>query len=217
MLQGQMRTVVFDLDGTLADTAGDLIAAANSVLPRPVLGDGDAVTAGHGGRALLTLAYGRLDLPGDLERDYPRFLRAYQDDLAIHTRLYPGAEAALRQIRRLGYATAICTNKPENLARDLVARLGVADLFDALVGAETLPLRKPDPAPYRLAVERAGGGASVLVGDTVTDRDTARNAGVKVALVGFGPVGMAGVAALQPDAVLGHFDELAEVVARLFG
>lgn len=212
-----MRTVVFDLDGTLADTAGDLIAAANAVLPRPALDMGDAVTAGHGGRALLTLAYGRLGEAGDIARDYPRFLAAYQADIAVHTRLYPGAEAALRLIRAQGYATAICTNKPEYLARDLVARLGVADLFDALVGAETLPVRKPDPAPYRLAVERAGGGASLLVGDTVTDRDTGRAAGVPVALVGFGPVGRDGVAALEPDAVLGHFDELAEVVGRLFG
>lgn len=212
-----MRTVVFDLDGTLADTAGDLIAAANAVLPRPVLDLADAVTAGQGGRALLTLAYGRLGQAGDIASDYPRLLQAYQADIAVHTRLYPGAEAALRQIRAQGYATAICTNKPEYLARDLLVRLGVADLFDALVGAETLPVRKPDPAPYRLAVERAGGGASLLVGDTVTDRDTARNAGVPVALVGFGPVGVAGVTALAPDAVLGHFDELAEVVGRLLG
>ena len=97
---------------------------------------------------------------------------------------------------------------------DLVRRLGISDFFGALVGADTLAMRKPDPAPYRLAVERAGGGRSMLVGDTDTDRQTGLAAGVPVALVTFGPEGQA-VARLQPEALLDHFDDLAEVVARL--
>jgi len=99
-----------------------------------------------------------------------------------------------------------------------MTRLGVRDLFGSLVGADTLPVRKPDPAPYRAAVERAGGAvaASVLIGDTVTDRDTARAAGVPCALVTFGPDGQA-VARLQPEALLDGYEALAEVVSRLIG
>ena len=209
-----MRTIVFDLDGTLADTAADLLAAANAVLPRAVLGPADAVTAGQGGRAMLRLGYQRLGVAGEIERDYPRLLAAYAEGICVQTTLYPGAVAAVEVLRGMGCATAICTNKPEALAVKLVRRLGVADLFDALIGADTLPVRKPDPAPYHLAVARAGGGRSLLVGDTDTDRQTARAAGVPVVLVTFGPEGHA-VARWQPEALLHHFDDLPDLVARL--
>ena len=211
-----MRTVVFDLDGTLADTSADLLAAANACFPAPVLGPEDALTAFHGGRAMLRLAYQRLGAPGDLERDYPRLLAAYAEGICNHTRLYPGAAEAVQALRLAGFATAICTNKPEGLAVELVRRLGVTDLFGALVGADTLPVRKPDPAPYWLAVERVGGTASMLVGDTETDRLTAKAAGVPVALVTFGPEGQA-VQRLAPEALLGHYDDLGSVVERLLG
>ena len=209
-----MRTVVFDLDGTLADTSADLLAAANACLPRPVLGPGDAMVAFDGGRAMLRLGYQRLGVVGEIERDFPRLLAAYAEGICVQTRLYPGAVAALEALLRQGYATAICTNKPEALAVELVRRLGISGFFGALVGADTLPVRKPDPAPYRLAVERVGGGRSMLVGDSDTDRQTGLAAGVPVALVTFGPEGQA-VARLQPEALLDHFDDLAEVVARL--
>ena len=209
-----MRTVVFDLDGTLADTSADLLAAANACLPHSVLGPGDALTAFHGGRAMLRLGYERLGIAGDIERDYPRLLVAYAEGICVETRLYPGAVAAVEALRARGFATAICTNKPEGLAVDLVRRLGIGDLFGALVGADTLPVRKPDPAPYRLAVQRVGGGRSMLVGDTDTDRQTGLAAGVPVALVTFGPEGQ-GVLRLQPEALLDHFDDLPDLAARL--
>ncbi len=209
-----MRTVVFDLDGTLADTSADLLAAANACLPRPVLGPEDALSAFHGGRAMLRLGYERLEIAGDLERDYPRLLAAYADRICVATRLYPGAAAAVQALRRGGIATAICTNKPEALAVELVARLGMARQFDALVGADTLAVRKPDPAPYRLAVARAGGGRSLLVGDTDTDRQTGLAAGVPVVLVTFGPEGR-GVERFGPEALLEHFDALPALAQRL--
>lgn len=209
-----MRTVVFDLDGTLADTSADLLAAANACFDQPVLGPDDALTAFQGGRAMLRLAYQRLGVTGDLERDYPRLLAAYADGICVHTRLYPGVVASVEALRQQGFATAICTNKPEGLAIELVRRLGIAGLFGALVGADTLPVRKPDPAPYRLAVTRVGGSRSMLVGDTDTDRQTGLAAGVPVALVTFGPEGH-GVARLQPEALLHHFDDLADLAARL--
>jgi phosphoglycolate phosphatase len=202
--------VVFDLDGTLADTAADLMAAANACLPRPMLGPGDETTAFAGGRAMLRLGLARLGQPWDeamVDAAYPRLLAAYAADIARHTRLYPGAGETLDALRVGGYRLAICTNKPEGLALQLLDRLGVLPMFDAIVGADTLPVRKPDPTPYRLAVDRSGGGRSFLLGDTITDRDTARAAGVPVALVGFGPEGP-GVAALQPDAILHAYADL---------
>ena len=114
---------------------------------------------------------------------------------------------------------AICTNKPERLAEILLARLGVRELFGALVGADTLAYRKPHPAPYLCgggAGRGRGGVGRCWSGDTETDRDTARAAGVPVVLVSFGPEG-GGVEALEPDALLGRFDDLPGVVARLIG
>jgi phosphoglycolate phosphatase len=209
-------TIVFDLDGTLADTSADLLAAANACFDQPLLGATDALTAFLGGRAMLRLGYQRLGRAwseADVDRDYPRLLAAYADGICVQTRLYPGVVAAVEGLRRQGYATAICTNKPEGLAVDLVRRLGIAGLFGALVGADTLPVRKPDAAPYRLAVERVGGGRSMLVGDTDTDRKTGLAAGVPVALVTFGPEGP-GITRLAPEALLHHYDDLAEVAAR---
>lgn len=217
-----MRTVVFDLDGTLADTSGDLVAAANACFRAMGAGDlldpqGDALTAFHGGRAMLRLGLSRLGRTDEAEVDrwYPDLLAAYERDIDRTTRLYPGAAEAVRTLRAAGFATTICTNKPERLAETLLARLGVRGLFDALVGADTLPVRKPDPAPYVLAVERAGGtvARSFLVGDTDTDRRTAAAAGVPVALVAFGPEGE-GVARLAPDALLARFDELPALADR---
>ncbi len=219
-----MATVVFDLDGTLADTSADLIAAANACFAARHMGVrldpvADALTAFQGGRAMLRLGYQRLHLPGAealAEADYPILLRAYQGAIATHTRLYPGAAGAVATLRTQGYRTAICTNKPEALARQLLDELGVAALFDALVGADTLPSRKPDPAPYLAAVARAGGqvARSVLLGDTVTDVQTAQAAGVPCALVTFGPEGH-GIERLAPQALLHSYADLPALVHRL--
>lgn len=220
-----LRTVIFDLDGTLADTSADLIAAANACFRELGHGDlldpaRDALTAFHGGRAMLRLGFGRLGEWTETEVDaqYPRLLAAYEDCLDRETRLYPGAAEAVEALRRGGFAVGICTNKPEGLAELLMTRLGVRGLFASLVGADTLPVRKPDPAPYVAAVERAGGrvARSMLVGDTETDRATARAAGVPVALVTFGPEG-GGVARLGPEALLDRFDDLPALAARLLG
>jgi phosphoglycolate phosphatase len=214
-------TIVFDLDGTLADTAGDLIAAANAALgamghaPALRMGEDDA-TAFRGGRAMLELAVNRLalaDAAQIVEDGYPILLEAYGQAIDTHTTLYPGVVAAVERLRGRGAATSICTNKPEKLAIDLIDRLSLTHLFDALVGADTLPVRKPDPAPYLAAVERSGGALarSLLVGDTVTDRKTAAAAGVPCVLVTFGPSGRA-VADLAPEALLDHYDDLDRVI-----
>lgn len=218
-----MKTVVFDLDGTLADTSADLLAAANACfqqLGHGVVLDGrDVLTAFHGGRAMLRTGFDRLGVgysEDDITREYPRLLRAYEDGIDTHTQMYPGAVAAVEALRAAGMAVAICTNKPDYLAEELLRRLGVRDLFGALVGADTLPVRKPDPAPYIEAVRRVGGAVarSMLVGDTETDRKTGLAAGVPVALVTFGPEG-AGVARLAPEALLDRYEDLPGLVQRL--
>ena len=219
-----MRCVIFDLDGTLADTAGDLIAAANAALgvlghaPQLAMGADDAVAL-RGGRAMLRLAAERLALDDGgamVEAGYPLLLAAYGDAIDRHTTLYPGAMDAVLRLKANGVAVGICTNKPEGLARTLLARLGIRDEFAALVGADTLPVRKPDPAPLVEAVARSGGALerSILIGDTVTDRDTARAAGRPCALVTFGPTGRA-VADLAPEALIDHYDGLDAIVDRL--
>jgi phosphoglycolate phosphatase len=221
-----MRCVIFDLDGTLADTAGDLIAAANAALgamghaPQLVMGRDDA-TALRGGRAMLQLAADRMGMVQAapmIAAGYPLLLAAYGDAIDQHTTLYPGAMDAVARLKARGIAVGICTNKPEGLAETLLTRLGVRAEFAALVGADTLPLRKPDPAPFFEAVARAGGarGQSCLIGDTVTDRETARAAGRPCALVTFGPLGQA-VADLAPEALIDHYDALDGVIDRLLG
>jgi len=221
-----MRTIIFDLDGTLADTSGDLIAAANvcfrslgmAVLLDP---EQDQRIAVMGARVMLRVGFERNGVRSDedeINKYYPVLLEAYANDIDRYTTLYPGCISAVERMTIAGYAVGVCTNKSETLADDLLVRLGVRDRFGSLVGADTLPVRKPDPAPLRAAIERVGGdqGRSILVGDSVTDRETARAAGVKSLLVTFGPDGR-GVEKLAPDALLHHYDDLDQVVSGLIG
>ena len=217
-----MRTAVFDLDGTLADTAGDLIAAANATLAEaghgtPLDPERDRTTAFAGGRAMLVAGLARAGADeGEAEALYPRLLDRYAEALAVETRLYDGAEAALDRLAADGWQLAVCTNKPERLARLLLEALGVAGRFGALLGADSLPWKKPDPRHLVETIARAGGEASraALIGDTVSDREAARAAGIPCVLVGFGPEGGA-VAALRPEAIVADFADLPAVLGRL--
>ena len=218
-----MRTVIFDLDGTLADTSGDLVAAANHCFRAMGLGDvlhpsRDAGIALRGGRMMLTKGLervGRFD-PRLVAEYYPVLLDAYADAIDRHTVLYPGAMQAVEDLRGAGFAVGICTNKPEGLADLLLTRLGVRGAFASLVGADTLPVKKPDPEPLREAARRAGGdpARSLLVGDSDTDRKTAAAAGVPSVLVTFGPSGE-DMAALEPQALMSDYAELPGIAARL--
>jgi len=222
---GMKRCVIFDLDGTLADTSGDLIASANHCFAQmgiderldPLL---DAGTAVRGGRAMLTLGLTRAGLMSEetVTRWYPELLTAYDDAIDHHTVMYPGAVEAVEDLRRADYAVGICTNKPAALAEKLLRSLGVRDMFASMIGADTMPTRKPDVAPYWAAVDRAGGrrDASLLVGDSVTDRNTSAAAGVPSILVTFA-VGGEDVHPLKPESVIDHFHELVPEVIRLIG
>ncbi|MBL4812974.1 MAG: HAD-IA family hydrolase [Rhodobacteraceae bacterium] len=222
-----MRCVIFDLDGTLADTSGDLIAAANSCFRAFGAGDlldpkRDSKTAMRGARAMLRLGFSRLE--GMTEAEHEAAIEAqflpligyYDRAIDIHTYLYPGAMAAVEQLKADGYSVGICTNKPEALAEKLLQSLGIRGAFASLVGSDTLPVRKPDPAPLIEAARRAGGNPArmCLIGDTDTDRNTAKAAKVPSVLVTFGPAG-GEMAALAPEALLDHFDQLPDVVTGL--
>lgn len=218
-----MRAAVFDLDGTLADTSADLIAAANGALAEAGVGARldaarDRATAFAGGRAMLRAGLGRLGAVDEAEVDrlYPRLLDLYGAGLAVHSRLYDGVGEALDRLEARGWALGICTNKPEALARGLLDALGLGQRFAVLLGADSLPWRKPDPRHLLETVARLGGvpDRAVLVGDTVTDRDAARAAGMPCVLVGFGPEGDA-VAALEPTALVAHYDDLPDLLERL--
>lgn len=220
-----MRTVIFDLDGTLADTSGDLIAAANSCFRQMGQGDvldprTDAGVAVRGGRMMLRTGLERLGRydPELVERYFPVLVAAYGEALDLHTFLYPGAMDAVQALKMRGYGVGICTNKPQDLADRLLQSLGVREAFASLIGADTLPVRKPDPEALREAARRAGGdpGKCVLIGDSSTDHDTSRAAGVPSVLVTFSPAGM-DVAALQPDALLHRYEDLPGVVDQLIG
>lgn len=218
-----MRTVIFDLDGTLADTSGDLLAAANHCFRK--MGHGDVLThpqdagvALRGGRRMLTVGLQRVDAFSQplVDEFYPVLLEAYREAISTYTVLYPGVLEAIEVLKTRGYGVGICTNKPEALAEQLMQALGVRDVFGSLVGADTLPVRKPDPAPLLEAVRRMGGDPAqcVLIGDSDTDRNTSANAGVPSILVEFGPSG-ADMAALEPEGLIGHFDELPDRVDQV--
>lgn len=214
-------TIVFDLDGTLADTAGDLIAAANACFAARGIGAlldpaKDASIAFRGGRAMLRAGFSRAypeisddDLHILVEEDFPFLLESYGANINVHTRLYPGVRDALSRLRSDGHRLAICTNKPERLARALMDEIGILPLFHHLTGADTYPWRKPDPRPLLETVRAAGGQRerAVLVGDTETDRAAAAAAGIPCLLVTFGPDGDK-VADLAPDGLLDGFDRI---------
>ncbi len=220
-----MKTVICDLDGTLADTSADLIAAANACFVTEGHGtlldeEVDKLTAFHGGRAMLRLGFSRVGIEDEaaIDAHYLRFLDHYAANIDVKTRLYPGVTDAMERLLGAGYKLGVCTNKPSGLAEELLRRLEIREFFGSMIGADSLPVRKPDPAPYVAAVREAGGdpAASLLIGDTETDVKTARAAGVPVVLVSFGPEGE-GVSRLNPDALLPHYADLGRVVAELIG
>lgn len=212
--------VVFDLDGTLADTAPDLAAALNhslAALGRPPIDPaGVRNLIGHGARALLQrglAATGGAD-QALVERGFPAFMEFYAANLCVATRGFAGVDAALDTLAARGARLAVCTNKPETLARPLIDALGWGACFAAIVGGDTLPVRKPDPAPLHAAIAQAGGGRAVMIGDSITDADTARAAGVPFVAVSFGYSDRP-ADALGADAVIGHFNNLEAVLDRL--
>lgn len=206
-------TIIFDLDGTLVDTAGDLTASLNhalATLGRPTIDPaGVRHMVGHGARALLQRG---LAATGDVndtlvEAGVEPFLAHYSANIARHSRPFDSVEDTLDALQRQGFRLAICTNKPVRLAEKLVAELGWAQRFQALLGADSRSYRKPDPRHLSDTLAEAGGRSALFVGDSRTDADTAIAAGVPLVLVTFG-YSSEPVEALGADALISHYREL---------
>ena len=215
--------LVFDLDGTLAETAGDLVAALNHVMAledAPLVEVGAArVLLGAGGRALIQrglAAAGRAVAPARLELLFAEFLRHYNANIAVHTHLYAGVAAALDRFQSAGWRFAVCTNKMELSSVTLLRALGAEKRFAAICGQDTFAVCKPDPEALRQTIVKAGGALSgaVMVGDSETDIRTAQAAGVPCVAVDFGYTDKH-VSTFGPDRVISHFDELWGAVAGL--
>ncbi len=216
-------TLVFDLDGTLVDTAPDIVRALNAVLAAegvPPLPTEKALTmVGRGARILLQSAFaasGRQVEGAELERLFKALIDHYADHLADESRPYEGVEAALDRFAAAGWLLAVCTNKPDPLARPIMEALGLARRFAAITGQGAFPWLKPDARVFTETVRLAGGTPerAVMVGDSETDIATARAAGVPVVAVTFGYTPEP-VASFGPDRLIDHFDQLWDAVASL--
>jgi phosphoglycolate phosphatase len=212
--------VAFDLDGTLADTGPDLAAALNHTLKRlgrPAI-DPDSVRhlVGHGAKSLIRKGLAETGEASEqlVEAGFPIYLDYYGANICVGTTVYPETEAALDTLAARGARLAICTNKGERLSRLLIDALGWNGRFASVVGPDTVGLRKPDPRPLQEAIARAGGGRAAFVGDSITDADTARAAGVPFVAVSFG-FSDRPVAALGADAVIHRYGDLSAVLERL--
>jgi phosphoglycolate phosphatase len=216
-------TVVFDLDGTLVDTAPDLHAALNAILAReglsPVAFDAARPMIGGGARTLMErglAARGRVLATAEVDKLYADFVAHYAGHIADRSRPFPGVETALDALAERGYRLVVCTNKLEWLSVRLLDLLGLKPRFAAICGQDTFGVQKPDPTMLLKTIE-AGGGTpdrAVMVGDSLTDIATARAAGIPVVAVEFGYT-EAPVATFSPDRVISHYDQLIETIGEL--
>lgn len=215
--------IAFDLDGTLVDTAPDLIGALNHILVRekmsPLRLDSARNLIGAGARRLLERgleAENRQVTPEEMAKLTEDFIAYYADHIADESRPFEGLEAALDDLSGRGYRLAVCTNKLEWLSLRLLDRLGLTPRFAAICGADTFGVAKPDPIILRQTVAKAGGAiaSTIMVGDAGTDVGVARRAGVPVIGVSFGYTEVP-IANLKPDRLIDRMSELPEAVESL--
>lgn len=216
-------TVVFDLDGTLIDTAPDLVATLNAVFASEGLPSVPFEAArnmvGAGARRMIELGLareGRRFEATDIDRLFDDFIAYYAAHIADHSRPFPGLTPALDRLAARECRFAVCTNKLEWLSRRLLDTLGLSARFVAICGQDTFGVYKPDPEILRRTIKQAGGSLdqAVLVGDSATDIDMARAAAIPVIAVDFGYTETP-VAQLGPDRIIGHFDKLPGAVFDL--
>ncbi len=215
-------TVTWDLDGTLIDSAPDLAGALNRLLAereRPAVALTDVRTmVGDGALALIRRGFGRSGgLEGlEIEELRNRFLVLYAERMTVETRLFPGAEATLDALRKRGCRHALCTNKPVGMAEDILLRFGIRTCFQAVLGGDSLPVRKPDPLHLSTAIEQAGGDPrrAVMVGDSDVDIAAARQAGVASIAVRYGYASEP-VDRLGADRVAGQLADVPDLLVEL--
>jgi phosphoglycolate phosphatase len=213
-------TIVFDLDGTLVDTAPDLIETLNVVFAREGMPPVDYATArnliGGGAKSMLVRgieAEGRVVEPAKLQKMFDDFIAYYADHVADHSRPFPGLNDALDTLAARGCRFAVCTNKLEGLSRLLLDKLQLTSRFEAICGQDTFAIQKPDPEILRRTIAAAGGSMqhAVMIGDSATDVHTARAAGIPVIAVDFG-YSETPVAEFGPDRLISHFHELPDAI-----
>jgi len=216
-------TIVFDLDGTLAETAGDLIGTLNYVLKRegvaPLSIESARFMLGAGARALITRGLanaGRTASPERLEEMFHDFLVHYEDHIAERSFLFDGADEALARFAAQGWILAVCTNKIERPARKLLEILGVSRRFATIAGQDTFKVCKPDPEALRQTILAAGGSPAraIMVGDSFTDIKTAQSAGIPSVGVTFGYTDRP-VQEFGPTRVITHFSQLWDAAASI--
>lgn len=217
------RTVVFDLDGTLVDTAPDLVNALNFVLEReglaPVPLHSARTMIGGGARRMIERGLeqeGHAAAADEVTRLTTDFIDHYANHIADASRPFEGLEGALDDLGARGYRFAVCTNKLEWLSKRLLDQLGLSGRFSAICGADTFGVSKPDPAILRQTVARAGGqlSSAIMVGDAGPDIGVARRAGIPVIGVGFGYTEVP-IADLKPDRLVDHMRDLPAAVESL--
>jgi phosphoglycolate phosphatase len=215
--------MVFDLDGTLVDTAGDLLETLNVLLLReglaalPYSAVGSLV--GAGARAMIERGFraNGADLaPERREVLFTDFVALYGANIAAQSRPFPGVLAALDRFSAAGWRFAVCTNKQEDLSVRLLAALGLADRFEAVCGGDTFAVRKPEPGHLLGTIAKAGGdpARAVMIGDSRADILAAQNARVPVVAVTFGYTDEP-VETFAPDVVIDHYDALWDAVAAV--
>ena len=219
-----MASVLFDLDGTLVETGPDLLAATNGVLAEegvePIALEHLGYLVGQGGRAMLERAFklrGRAVGEAELDDYVPRFLELYERSIPGISEPYPGLRNALDRLEGAGHTLAVCTNKPQEMSVLLLEALDLADRFAAICGPDTFDVRKPNPEHIWKTIDRIGGDRreAVMVGDSISDIEAARRAGVPSIGVPFGYSDQP-IRELNPTVVIERFDELdADLVANL--
>jgi phosphoglycolate phosphatase len=217
------HTIVFDLDGTLIDTAPDLVDTLNVVFAREGLPPVPYETArnliGGGARMMIArgiAAEGIAVEPARLDRLFADFIAHYSEHIADRSRPFPGVTDALDVLASDGCRFAVCTNKFERLSVRLLKALKLADRFAAICGQDTFGIQKPDPEVLRRTVTAAGGSLahSIMIGDSLTDIRTARAAGIPVIAVDFGYSDRP-VSEFEPDRIISHFAQLPSAVAAI--
>jgi phosphoglycolate phosphatase len=218
-----MLTIVFDLDGTLIDTAPDLIDTLNLVLGEESLPVVPFATArnmiGGGAKAMIERALaadGRSCSPKEVDHLYKTFIAHYAAHIADRSRPFPKLETTLEHLTAAGHRLAVCTNKLEWLSIRLLQTLKLAQYFSAICGQDTFGMQKPDPEMFRRTVRRAGGEASraIMIGDSKADIATARAARVPVIAVDFGYSDVP-IKALEPDRVISSYADLPAAIVEL--
>jgi phosphoglycolate phosphatase len=216
-------TIAFDLDGTLVDTAPDLIGALNLTLLERGLPavpfEAARVLVGHGARALIARGFALAGQPvedGELDALTARFITLYRDRIADESVPFPGMTEVLDRLTAAGATLCVCTNKRTELSIALLDALGLTGRFATVFGSDRAPAAKPDPRCFLAAIEAAGGDPScaLMVGDSDNDVLAARGAGAPVVAVSFGYTETP-ARELGADAVIDHFDQLYDVAVRL--